>query len=68
MLPRFFALFSLAVTTVVGFLDLRRVSISSVLTSCLLTVCVGAPVSTTNSRSSGDLEVGTAAALASIGE
>ena len=58
----------LAVTTVVGFLDLRRVSISSELESFLLSMCIDALESTTNSRSSGDFEVGAGVALASMGE
>ena len=58
----------LAVTTVVGLLDLRRVSISSELKSFLLSMCIDALESTTNSVSSGDFEVGVGVAMASIGE
>ena len=68
VLPRLFALLHWPLPPLFAFVDLRRVSISSKLTSCLLSVCVGAPVSTANSRSSGDFEVGAGAALASIGE
>ena len=65
VLPRLFAL-PLAVTTVVGILDLRRVSISAELKSFSLSMCVDASESTTNSRSLGDFEVGASNALASI--
>ena len=41
---------------------------SSELKSFLLRMCTEAPESTTNSRSSGDFEVGAGVALASIGE
>ena len=58
----------LAVTTVVGFLDLRKVSNSSELGSCLLIVCIDAPDSTANTRSSRDFEVGACITLASIEE
>ena len=51
-----------------GFLDLRRVSISSELKSFLFSMCSDAPESTTNSRSSGDFEVGAGVALASTEE
>ena len=47
-----------------GVPGLRRVSISSELKSFLLSMCIDAPESTTNSRSSGDLEVGAGVALA----
>ena len=40
-----------------GFLDFRIVSISSELNSLFLSMCIDAPESTTNSRSSGNLEV-----------
>ena len=43
------------------------VSISSELNSFLLIMCIGPPESTTNSRSSGLVEVGAAIALAQIG-
>ena len=58
VLLRLFALHHWPLTTVVAFLDLRRVSISSELESFLLSMCIDAPQSTTNSRSSGDVEVG----------
>ena len=58
----------LAVTTVVGFLDLRRVSISSGITFFLISMCIDASESTTNSRSSGILEVDASIALALVGE
>ena len=58
MLPRLFALPPLAVTTVVGLLDRRRVSISSELKTFLLSMCVDAQDSTTNSLSSGFFEEG----------
>ena len=45
--------FPLAVTTVVAFLDLRRVSSSPERKSFLLSMCIDAPESITNSRSSG---------------
>ena len=48
--PRLFAFFE--VPTVVGFLELRKVSISSELKSFLLSMCIEAPESTTNIRSS----------------
>ena len=51
-----------------GFLDLRRVTTSSELKSFLLSMCIDAPESTTNARSSGDFGVGAGVALASIGE
>ena len=57
----------LAVITTVGFLDLRKVSSSSELKSFLL-MCIDAPGSTTNSRSSGLFEVGASIALAAIEE
>ena len=41
---------------------------ASELKSFLLNMCIDAPESTTNSRSSGDFEVGASVALASIGE
>ena len=48
-----------------GVLDLRRVSSSSELKSFLLNMCVDAPESTTNSRSSGMFEMGAGIGLAS---
>ena len=53
VLPSFACTSSLAVTTVVAFVDYRRVSSSSELKSFLLSMCIDAPESTTNSRSSG---------------
>ena len=58
----------LAVTTVVGVLDLCRVSNSSEFKTFLLSMCTDAPESTTNSRFSGDFEVGASVALVSIAE
>ena len=55
----------MAVTTVVGFLDLQRVSISSELEPFLLSMCIDAPESTTSSRSSGLFEAGAGVTLAS---
>ena len=49
---------SLAVTTVVEVPPFSLVSISSELKSFLLSMCFVVPESTTNSRSSGDFEVG----------
>ena len=46
-----------AVTTVVGVLNGRNVSISTGLKSLLLSICKEAPESTTNIRSSGDFEI-----------
>ena len=43
----------LAVITVVGLLGVVKVSISAEIKSFLLTMCIDAPESTTNSRSSG---------------
>ena len=48
----------LAVASVVGFVDLHRVSISSELESPSLSMCIEAPQSTTNSLSSGNIEIG----------
>ena len=45
----------LAVTSVVAFLDLRRVSCSLECTSMLLSMCIDASESIANSRSSGIL-------------
>ena len=56
---------SLAVNTTVGVLDLVTVSISSELNSFLLIMCIDAPESTTNSRSSGLVEVGAGITFAS---
>ena len=67
VLPRLFCTSPLAVTTTVGFLDLHRVSSSSELKSFLLCMCIDAPESTTNSRSSGIFEVGAGIAVASTG-
>ena len=52
-----------AVTTVVGVLDLRKVSISSELESFLLSMCLEAPESTTHIRSSVLLETCTSASI-----
>ena len=68
VLPRLFAPLRWALPTVVAFLDLRRVSISSELESFLLSMCIDAPESTSNSCSSRDFEVGAGVAQASIGE
>ena len=57
-----------AVTTTVGVLDLRRVSISSEFKSFLLSLCIETPESITNSLSSANFEVGASVALALIGE
>ena len=45
--------FSMAVTTIVGLHDFVKVSISAEFKSFLLILCIDAPQSTTNSRSSG---------------
>ena len=66
MLPRLCA--PLAVTAVVGFLDLRRVTSSPELKSFLLSVCIDAPESTTNSRSSGCVKEDAGITHASVGE
>ena len=58
MLLRLYALHPLAVSTTVGFLDLRKVSNSSELESLLLIMCIDARESIANSRSFGDFEVG----------
>ena len=50
-----------AVTTVAGALDLRKVSISSERKAFLLSICIEAPESTTNIRSSVFLETSTGA-------
>ena len=65
--PRLYALPSLVASTTVRFLDLRKVSNSSELNSFLLIMCIDAE-STTNSRSSGDFEVGAGIALVSMEE
>ena len=64
VLPRLFALLPVAITTIVGFVDLRKVSISSEPKSLLLSMCIDAPESTTNSRSSKGFETG--AGVASV--
>ena len=56
MLPCLFALLHWPFPTV-AFLDLRRVSISFELEYLLLSMCIKAPESTSNSRSSGDFEI-----------
>ena len=59
----------LAVNTTVGVLDLLNVCPSlSELKSFLLSMCIDAPESITNSRSTGVFEVGAGVALASIGQ
>ena len=58
----------LAVNTTVGVLDFFTVSISPELYSFLLIMCIDAPESTTNSRSSDLVEVGADITFASIGE
>ena len=58
----------LALTTVLAVLALRRVSSSSELKFFLLSMCIDALESTTNSSSSGAHEVGAGIALAPIGE
>ena len=69
VLPRLFVCTSpLAVTTVVGFLVFRRVSSAAKLKTFLLSICIAAPESTTDSRSSGFFEEGAGMALASVGE
>ena len=68
MLPCLFSLLHLPSTTTGEVLDLRRVSISSELKTFLLSMCIEVPESTTNSRSSGDFEVGVGVALATIGQ
>ena len=65
VLPQFVCTSPLAVTTVVVFLDLRRVSSSSELKTFLLSMCIEASESTTNARSSGDCEVAAGVDLAS---
>ena len=68
VLPRLFALSRWPSPPLWGSWISRRVSISSELKSLLLSMCVDASESTTNSRSSGDFEVGAGVALASTGE
>ena len=63
VLPRLFCASPLVVTTVVEVL-----SSSSELNSFLLSMCTDAQESTTNSRASGDFEVGAGVALASVRE
>ena len=58
----------LAVSTVLGFLDLRRVSSSPELASVWLNMCIDALESITNSRSSGFFEEGAGITLASARE
>ena len=53
VLPRLSALLRWRFTTVTRVLDLRKVSNSSELKSLLLSMCIEAPESTTNVRSSG---------------
>ena len=59
--------YPLAVTTIVGLHDFVKVSISASLKSFLLILCIYAPESTTNSRSSG-LRVDASRHLFSEGE
>ena len=56
VLTRLFALHPVAVSTVKGFLVLLKVSLSSELKSLLRSMCIEAPESTTNKRSSVFLE------------
>ena len=49
-----------------GLLDLRKVSYSSELKSILLIVCIDAPESASNSRSSEDVEVGAGAIIITL--
>ena len=56
------------VTTSVEFLDLPKVCSSSELKTFLLSMCIDAPESTTNSRSSVDFEANACILLASIEE
>ena len=63
VLPRLFALLQCPLPPLWG----SWISASE-LKSFLLNMCIDAPESTTNSRSSGDFEVGASVALASIGE
>ena len=58
----------ITVTTVLVFMDFRRVSISPELQWFLLSMCIDAPESTTNSRSSGFFEEGASITHASLGE
>ena len=58
----------MALTTVLGVLDLLRVSTFSELKCFFLSMCIEGLESTTNSSSSGDYEVGDGIALASTGE
>ena len=67
VLPRLFALLRCRYHRC-GFLGIRRVSVSSELKSFLPSICIDAPESTTNSRSSGDFEVCAGVALAARGE
>ena len=60
--------YPLAVNTTAGFLDLFTVPISSELKSFLLSMCIDAPGSTTNSRSSGFFEEGPSITHASVRE
>ena len=55
-LPQSAALLPLTVTTVMGFLDLRRVPSSPELRFFVLSMCTDAPESMTNSRSPGFVE------------
>ena len=66
VLPRLLH-FSIAVTSVVGFLDLRSVSSSPEFTSFLHSMCIDAPESTTHSSSSGLFEVVAGIAHATVG-
>ena len=58
VLPHLFALPSLAVTTVVGFLDFGVSLFRLSSKPFLLSMCIDAPESTTNSCSSEDVDVG----------
>ena len=68
VLPRLFALPRWPLPPLWGSWISANLSISSELESFLLSMCIDAPESTTNSRSSGIFEVGAGVALASTGE
>ena len=68
VLPRLFAHPLWLLPLLWGVLDLRRVSISAKVKTFLLSMCIDAPESKTNSLSSGNFEVGAGIALASTGE
>ena len=66
MPPRGFALLRLQSTLLLVIWTFLTVSISPELQSCVLIMCIDAPESTSNSRSSGLVEVGAGITFASI--